>query len=72
MNPAVPMTCPIEPHEMDKKMLLGMEDVVNRVVCAATMQGVGRDLLLRVYLAGLFHGVELSKRTARASMDNQP
>lgn len=57
-----PLVCPIEPHEMDKALRFGMEDIVRRVVVATTMQGVGRDLLLRVYLAGMYHGVEMSKR----------
>ncbi len=58
-----PLACPVEPYEMSKELRFGMEDIVRRVVCAVTMQGAGRDLMLRVYLAGLSHGVELSKRT---------
>lgn len=30
--------------------------VVNKVVCAATADGMGADLMLRVYMAGLYHG----------------
>lgn len=58
----VPLACPIEPHEMSKALRCGMEDIVRRVVCANTLQGVGQDLLLRVYLSGLFHGMELTAR----------
>jgi hypothetical protein len=36
-----------------------MEDIVRRVVMRDVVEGVGQDLLLRVYMAGMYHGVEL-------------
>lgn len=60
MSEGTPLVCPIEPHQMDKRTRQGFEDLVRRVVCANTMRGVGHDLLLRVYLSGIFHGVELA------------
>lgn len=35
--------------------------VVSKVVCANTVQGFGDDLMTRVYLAGLYHGVTLER-----------
>ena len=61
MSTGTPLVCPIEPHEMDKALRAGINDIVRRVTCAAAMQGVGRELLTRVYLAGLFHGVALAR-----------
>lgn len=67
IDSGTPLACPVEPYEMDKALRAGMEDIVRRVVCAVTMQGAGRDLMLRVYLAGLSHGVELTKRERAAA-----
>ena len=53
------LTCPIQPHELDPKMRDGFSDLVRRVTAKAAIEGRGRDLLLRVYLAGLYHGAEL-------------
>lgn len=50
------VTAPIQPHEMDRALRNGLEEVVRKVVCRATFEGVGRDVFLRVYLAGLYHG----------------
>lgn len=60
----IDLLCPIKPHELDKQMRFGFNDLVQRVTTAAVLEGVGQDLLLRVYLAGLFHGVELQKERA--------
>jgi hypothetical protein len=68
--PDIPLLCPIEPHKMDKGMRRGFNDLVNRVVASAAGHGVGKDLLLRIYTAGIFHGVELQKRAA--SVDTLP
>jgi hypothetical protein len=59
----IPLMCPVEPHEMSKPMRRGFDDLVSRLVVSAAAHGWGRDLLLRIYTAGIFHGVELQKRT---------
>lgn len=56
------LTCPSKPHELDKHMRLGMQDIVDRVVLKACVEGRGKDLLLRVYSTGIYHGVELSEK----------
>lgn len=50
------VTAPVDLHVLDKNLRAGIEEVVRKVVCRATFEGVGRDLFLRVYLAGLYHG----------------
>lgn len=52
----------IHPHELSKAMLKDMNDLVRRISCAAVIKGRGNDLLLYIYLAGLYHGSELSNR----------
>ena len=60
------LICPIEPHEMDKAMLKGFEDMVRRVVLLEADRGWGKDLLLRVFLAGVHCGhVATERRAAR-------
>jgi hypothetical protein len=58
--------CPIRPHELDRRMRRGLEDVAERVAGAAVIYGLGRDLLLLVYMAGLSHGSEAEARRMRA------
>jgi len=58
----IPLLCPVEPHEMSKEMRRGFNEIVRRVTVSAAAHGWGNDLLLRVYMAGIFHGVELQKR----------
>lgn len=55
------IACPIQPHELDKRIRSGMDDIVMKVVTRAVVEGRGQDLLLRVYMAGMYHGVELSE-----------
>jgi hypothetical protein len=62
----IPLLCPVEPHEMDKRMRRGFNDIVARVTVAAAGHGWGNDFLLRLYTAGIFHGIELQKRAASA------
>ena len=47
---------PISLGSIPSAQLNQFRSVVDKVVCAATIDGLGRDLLLRVYLAGLYHG----------------
>lgn len=58
----VSLVSPIEPHEMDKKMLRGFTDMVQRVVHVEAHRGVGHDLLLRVFLAGFHVGSAAQQR----------
>ena len=58
----IPLLCPVEPHEMSKEMRRSFNEIVRRVTVSAAAHGWGNDLLLRVYTAGIFHGVELQKR----------
>jgi hypothetical protein len=58
----VSLACPVEPYELDKKMRSGMAHLAARVVASCAAHGLGDELLLRVYMAGIYHGVELGKR----------
>ena len=57
------VTPPIKLHEVDKKQLAAMQGIVDKVVCRAVVEGLGQDLLLRVYLAGLYHGSTVKRGT---------
>jgi hypothetical protein len=61
MQRDVSLHCPIEPHQLAKDHRRGIEDIVRRVTMSCTVQGAGRELLLRIYLAGMYHGIELTK-----------
>lgn len=56
--------CPIEPHEMDKRLRNGFEDMVRRVVLLESERGWGKDLLLRIFLAGFHVGAIAQARHA--------
>lgn len=60
--PDVSLTAPIEPHQLDRKMRHGMNDLVARIAAQAAVQGRGHELLLRIYMAGLYHGMTLGER----------
>ena len=55
------VTAPVKLHEVDKKQLADIQVIVEKVVCRAVVEGLGKDLLLRVYLAGLYHGSQVGK-----------
>lgn len=60
--------CSIKPHELDKRMRRGLNDIVERVTANAVMFNLGRDLLLLVYMAGFSHGAQaMEGRLAPAS-----
>ena len=59
----VKLCSPVEPYEMDKHLRRQMQELADRVAGCAAANGMGRDLILRIYMAGIYHGVELSKRT---------
>lgn len=50
---------------MDKAMLKGFEDMVRRVVVLEGERGWGRDLLLRIFLAGFHVGAVAQERHAQ-------
>ncbi len=52
----VTLAASIQPHEIPRAMRDHLDDIVRRVVLAATVEGLGHDLMLRVYLAGMYHG----------------
>lgn len=54
-----PSVAPIQPHEMTDEQRKGMDRIVRRVAANSVMQGRGQDLLLRVYLAGMYHAMEV-------------
>lgn len=66
------VTAPIELHELDKPFRRGLEDLVERVTMKAVIDGDGRDLLLRVYLAGLYHGSEIAVRRSLSTKADAP
>ena len=47
---------PVDWSKVSKAQKDEFRRVVNKVVCAATANGMGADLMLRVYMAGLYHG----------------
>ncbi|HYF56842.1 MAG TPA: hypothetical protein VEA41_21515 [Salinarimonas sp.] len=55
------LASPVEPHELPPAVTRSLADIVRRVTCAETVAGNGSDLLLRVYLAGFYHGLELEQ-----------
>lgn len=57
---------PIQPHELPKPMRQGIEHIVEKVVARAAIEGAGQNLLLRVYLAGIYHGSALSRIPAES------
>lgn len=64
-RPQIDLLCPVKPYELDKQMRFGFNDLVQRVTTAAVLHNEGRDLMLYVYLAGLYHGVELQKERSK-------
>ncbi|NPD16933.1 hypothetical protein HOY34_17205 [Xinfangfangia sp. D13-10-4-6] len=53
------MTMPVAPIEfrsLPKAQQFSFERVVEKVVASCVIKGLGKDLLLQVYLAGLYHG----------------
>lgn len=64
------LNCPIEPHEMDKAMRKGFDDMLRRVVMLEGDRGRGHDFLLRIFLAGFHLGAAAQqRRLAKAQAD---
>jgi len=59
----ISVSAPLQPHELDKKELIRLQQVVKKVSSKAVIQGRGEDLLMRVYLSGLYHGMMMSDET---------
>jgi hypothetical protein len=57
------LLAPVRPHEIPAKTRKGLEDLVERITGAAVLHNRGKDMLLLIYLAGMYHGVELSAAT---------
>lgn len=58
------MTSPVAPvnfRALPKADQFGFERVVEKVVANCVVKGLGRDLLIQVYLAGLYHGSEAAE-----------
>jgi hypothetical protein len=55
------LAAPVTPTEMDKHLRAGLQSLVERVAAKAVLDGRGRDLLLRIYIAGIYHGAALAK-----------
>lgn len=72
MTSGVSVTAPIQPHEIPRSMREHLDDIVRRVVMASTVQGQGRDLMLRVYLAGMYHGARASSVAPHLVPDPTP
>lgn len=52
----VSVTPPISLGSLPPTQVAQFRAVVDKVVCASVVDGMGKDLLLRVYMAGLYHG----------------
>lgn len=65
------IVCPVEPYQMDKDMRRGMEDMLSRVVRVEAERGIGHDLMLRVFLAGIHIGHAVTQRRGSPSADGK-
>ncbi len=59
------LVSPVEPHELDRRIRHGVEDICRRVAAKSAVQGRGSDLLLRIYMAGFYHGAETGAEYVR-------
>lgn len=55
---STPILSPVKPHELTKQESSVMREILRRVIVAATIDGRGDDLMLRVYMTGIFHGFD--------------
>lgn len=62
---------PVKPHELTKQQRERFSDLVRRVTVAAAVDGRGADLLIRVYMAGLYHGSEIYAETKEDEDDGR-
>lgn len=51
-----PTLSPVALHDVDKKTLAGIKAIVEKVIFCASIEARGRDLMIQVYLAGMYHG----------------
>ena len=51
----------LQPHELERSQLRGIENIVQRVAAQSAALGHGADLLLRIYMAGIYHGQALAQ-----------
>jgi hypothetical protein len=59
----IALVAPIDPAEIDKKIRAHMNDIVRRIIAQSAYEGRGSDIMMRIYLAGLYHGATLHKAT---------
>lgn len=59
------LTCSVKPHELDARLRRGLEDICRRVAAKSAVEGRGADLLLRIYMAGFYHGEIAAQERAK-------
>lgn len=62
----VSVLCPPPKDKAEHKQYRGMMDIVHKVVVNAAIHRSYSDMMLEVYLAGLWHGVKLNGPLERA------
>lgn len=66
-QPNISLSAPVHPGELDKRMYRGLNDLAGRVAAKAIREGRGQDILLRIYMAGLYHGMMLVQEQSHAA-----
>lgn len=54
---------PISIQMLPRKERLSIESVVDKIVTSCVAKHTGRNLLVNIYLSGLYHGTELANQT---------
>jgi hypothetical protein len=49
-------------HQLERKMQMGLQGIVDHVVREAGARRLGKNLLLEIYMAGVHHGFEMRPR----------
>jgi hypothetical protein len=57
---------------LPKLMNRGMRDICKRVVSAAVVRHSGDDLLLHIYMAGVYHGAEMAAKLPAPEIQTEP
>lgn len=51
---------PIDPRDLDERLRFGLEAIVRKIIHQATRDWYkGDNLLLRIYMAGMYHAAEI-------------
>lgn len=67
------MTSPVAPvnfTSLPKKQQFAFQQVLNKVVTNCALQRQGNDLLMQVYLAGLYHGTQAAEGWPKEGAEN--